>query len=127
VLAAVTGPSAVLPVVVGNLVSSLVLLPVTLALLEAGKNGNRGHQGLTVIWRAVLGSIRQPLVIAPVVGVVVALLGWHPPEAIHNSLTLMGDASIASTRQEDLIQSTRTVCTVSRRQAVPVNTEKCRL
>jgi hypothetical protein len=67
------------------------------------------------------------LVIAPVVGVVVALLGWHPPEAIHNSLTLMGDASIASTRQEDLIQSTRTVCTVSRRQAVPVNTEKCRL
>jgi hypothetical protein len=31
VLTAVTGPSAVLPVVVGNLVSSLVLLPVTLA------------------------------------------------------------------------------------------------
>jgi hypothetical protein len=46
VLTTVTGPSAVLPVVVGNLVSSLVLLPVTLALLEAGKNGNRGPSGI---------------------------------------------------------------------------------
>jgi predicted permease len=93
VLTAVSGPSAVLPVVIGNLVSSLVLLPVTLALLEAGKSDNRGPQGLTVIWHAVLGSIRQPLVIAPVVGVVVALLGWHLPEAIHNSFALMGNAT----------------------------------
>ena len=93
VLTAVIGPSAVLPVVVGNLVSSLVLLPVTLALLEAGKSGNRGHQGLTVIWHAVSGSIRQPLVIAPVVGVVVALLGWRLPEAIHNSFALLGTAT----------------------------------
>jgi malonate transporter len=94
VLTAVSGPSAVLSVVVGNLVSSLVLLPVTLALLEAGKNGNRGgHQGLTVVWYAVLGSIRQPLVIAPVVGVVVALLGWHLPEAVHNSFSLIGNAT----------------------------------
>jgi hypothetical protein len=44
VLTAVIGSSAVLPVVVGNLVSSLVLLPVTLAFLEAGKSGNRGRQ-----------------------------------------------------------------------------------
>jgi hypothetical protein len=93
VLTAVIGPSAVLPVVVGNLVSSLVLLPATLALLEAGKSGNRSRQGLTVIWNAVLGSIRQPLVIAPIVGVVVALLGWHLPDAIHNSFTLMGNAT----------------------------------
>jgi malonate transporter len=93
VLTAVIGPSAVLPVVVGNLVSSLVLLPVTLALLEARKSGNRSQQGLTVICHAVLGSIRQPLVIAPVVGVVVALLGWHLPEAIHNSFALMGNAT----------------------------------
>jgi hypothetical protein len=94
VLTAVIGPSAVLPVVVGNLVSSLVLLPVTLALLEAGKSGTRGgHQGLTVIWHAVLGSVRQPLVIAPVVGVVVALLGWRLPEAIHNSFALIGNAT----------------------------------
>jgi hypothetical protein len=94
VLTAVVGASAVLPVVVGNLVSSLVLLPVTLALLEAGKSGTRrDHQGLTVIWHAVLGSIRQPLVIAPVVGVVVALLGWQLPEAIHNSFALIGNAT----------------------------------
>ena len=94
VLTAVVGPSAVLPVVVGNLVSSLVLLPVTLALLEAGRSATRGgNQGLTVIWHAVLGSIRQPLVIAPVVGVIVALLGWHLPEPIHNSFALIGNAT----------------------------------
>lgn len=31
--------------------------------------------------------------IAPVVGVVVALLGWHLPEAIHNSFALIGNAT----------------------------------
>jgi malonate transporter len=93
VLTAVIGPAAVLPVVVGNLVSSLVLLPVTLALLEAGKSGGRGHQGMTVVVHAVLGSIRQPLVIAPVIGVIVALAGVHLPEAVHNSFALLGDAT----------------------------------
>jgi malonate transporter and related proteins len=95
VLTAVIGPSAVLPVVVGNLVSSLVLLPVTLALLEAGKSGNRSHQGLAVVWHAVLGSIRQPLVIAPIIGVVVALLHIPLPEAVHNSFDLLGSATSA--------------------------------
>jgi malonate transporter and related proteins len=93
VLTAVIGPSAVLPVVIGNLVSSLVLLPLTLALLEAGKSGGRGHQGLIVVWHSVLGSIRQPLVIAPVLGVVVALSAWHLPVALHNSFTLLGSAT----------------------------------
>jgi Membrane transport protein/short chain dehydrogenase len=79
--------------VIGNLVSSLVLLPLTLALLEAGKSGGGGHQGLIVVWHSVLGSIRQPLVIAPVLGVVVALSGWHLPVALHNSLTLLGSAT----------------------------------
>ena len=92
VLTAVIGPSAVLPVVVGNLVSSLVLLPVTLALLEAGKSRNRSHQGLAVVWHAVLGSIRQPLVIASIIGVVVALLHVPLPEAVHNSFDLLGSA-----------------------------------
>jgi malonate transporter and related proteins len=95
VLTAVIGPSAVLPVVVGNLVSSLVLLRVTLAFLEAGKSGNRGHQGLTVVWHAVLGSVRQPLVIAPIIGVVVALLHLPLPEAVHNSFDLLGSATSA--------------------------------
>jgi malonate transporter and related proteins len=48
VLTAVISPSAVLPVVVGNLVSSLVLLPVTLALLEAvgtPTTARRSHNG----------------------------------------------------------------------------------
>ena len=95
VLTAVIGPSAVLPVVVGNLVSSLALLPVTLALLEAGKSGNCSHQGLTVVRHAVLGSIRQPLVIAPIIGVVVALLHVPLPEAVHNSFDLLGSATSA--------------------------------
>ena len=45
VLTAVIGKSAVLSVVIGNLVSSFVLLPLTLTLLEAGKSGTRARDG----------------------------------------------------------------------------------
>jgi hypothetical protein len=57
----------------------LVLVPVTLTLLEAGGGGHRGGR---MLWHSLLSSLRQPLVWAPVAGLVLAFAGVHLPEAV---------------------------------------------
>jgi malonate transporter and related proteins len=92
VLTAVIGKSAVLSVVIGNLVSSFVLLPLTLTLLEAGRSRTRGAAGgksgdaagatagMGVVRKSLLGACKQPLVWAPLLGVAIALLRFPMPE-----------------------------------------------
>ncbi len=105
VLTAVIGKSAVLSVVIGNLVSSFVLLPLTLTLLEAGKWRTRGAAdgksgaapggtaGMGVVWKSLLGASRQPLVWAPLLRVAIAVLTLPAPEAAMRSLDLIGSAT----------------------------------
>jgi hypothetical protein len=78
ILGDVVGPSNPLSVQIGNLVSSLVLVPVTLTFLEGGKQRQRGGR---VFWQSLFGSVRQPLVWAPVAGLVMAFVGVRLPEA----------------------------------------------
>jgi malonate transporter and related proteins len=101
VLTAVIGKSAVLSVVIGNLVSSFVLLPLTLTLLEAGKARTKGADGgrsadaagMGVVWKSLVGASRQPLVWAPLVGVAIAVLKLPMPEVAIRSLDLIGAAT----------------------------------
>src|SRR5471032_27045 len=99
VLTAVIGKSAVLSVVIGNLVSSFVLLPLTLTLLEAGKSRKKGADdaagahGMAVVWKSVLGAIKQPLVWAPLAGIALAVLQVPMPEVATKSLNLIGTAT----------------------------------
>jgi malonate transporter len=99
VLTAVIGTSAVLSVVIGNLVSSFVLLPLTLTLLEAGKmrkpnaDGTKNAGGLAVVLKSLLGAVKQPLVWAPLLGVAIALLRLPMPEVATKSLNLIGTAT----------------------------------
>jgi predicted permease len=104
VLTAVIGKSAVLSVVIGNLVSSFVLLPLTLTLLEAGKSRTRvkdggkssaasGATGMAIVWKSLWGACKQPLVWAPLLGVVIAVLQLPMPEVATKSLNLIGTAT----------------------------------
>jgi predicted permease len=105
VLTAVIGKSAVLSVVIGNLVSSFVLLPLTLTLLEAGKaqtpgNGPgksgdaaNGAGGIAIVWQSFFGACKQPLVWAPLLGVVIAVVHLPMPEVATKSLNLIGTAT----------------------------------
>ena len=72
VLTAVIGKSAVLSVVIGNLVSSFVLLPLTLTLLEAGKSRTtdadsgksgaaRGAASMAIVWTSLWGALQAAL------------------------------------------------------------------
>ena len=101
VLTAVIGKSAVLSVVIGNLVSSFVLLPLTLTLLEAGRSRTRGAAdrksgdaaGMGVVWKSLVGACRQPLVWAPLLGVAIAILRVPMLEVAIRSLDLIGAAT----------------------------------
>ena len=99
VLMAVIGKSAVLSVVIGNLISSFVLLPLTLTLLEAGKarspgkNGAPAQSGMVVVWKSIFAALKQPLVWAPLAGIVMALCRVPLPEVAAKSLDLIGTAT----------------------------------
>jgi malonate transporter and related proteins len=93
VLTAAIGASAVLSVVVGNLISSFVLLPVTLTLLEAGNPTQGGRTGMAVVWSSILGAVEKPLVWAPLAGIVLAVAHIHLPAAAQKSFSLIGDAT----------------------------------
>jgi malonate transporter and related proteins len=74
VLTAVLGASAVLSVVIGNLISSFVLLPLTLTLLEAGSPQQKGQKAGAVLLSSLLRAVRQPLVWAPLAGILMATM-----------------------------------------------------
>ena len=93
VLTAAIGASAVLSVVVGNLISSFVLLPVTLTLIEAGSPAQVGRKGIAVVWSSILGAVEKPLVWAPPAGIVLAAAHIHLPAVAQKSFSLIGDAT----------------------------------
>ena len=93
VLTAVIGTSAVLSVVIGNLISSFVLLPLTLTLLEAGKPGEKGTGGVAIVGESLLGAVKQPLVWAPLAGIAFALTQFPLPDVASKSLDLIGTAT----------------------------------
>jgi len=92
-LTAVIGASAVLSVVVGNLISSFVLLPVTLAFLQAGSPVHKGQKRSTVVFTSLLSAVKQPIVWAPLAGVVIALTHCPFPSVANKSFTLIGTAT----------------------------------
>ena len=92
VLTAVIGTSATLSVVIGNLISSFVLLPITLTLLEAGKpQSGAGHAA--VAWKSLLGAIKQPLVWAPLAGILLSVAQVPLPQVASKSLNLIGEST----------------------------------
>jgi predicted permease len=95
VLLSVIGKSAVLSVVIGNLVSSFVLLPLTLTLLEAGKakSPDGAGGGAIIVLRSLWGACKQPLVWAPLIGVLIAVLRLPMPDVATKSLNLIGTAT----------------------------------
>jgi malonate transporter len=93
VLTAVIGTSAVLSVVIGNLISSFVLLLLALTLLETGTPKEEGAGRAAVVWTSVLGAIKQPLVSAPLAGIVLALMQLPLPDIASKSLDLIGTAT----------------------------------
>lgn len=82
VLIAAVGPSAVLAVIVGNLIYTLLVLPLSLVLLSGG--GAR---------QALGKALRQPLVLLPLLGLACALLGIRLPQLLVSATDEIGRAA----------------------------------
>ncbi|HEY0802841.1 MAG TPA: AEC family transporter [Steroidobacteraceae bacterium] len=94
VLEAVVGPEGVPVVVVGNLVTSLIMIPVTLMLVEVGQ-GDANAKGNTtsLAARSLANAIKQPVVWLPIAGAALALGGVHLPRVLYLSFDLIGKSA----------------------------------
>ena len=93
ILTAILGASSVLSVVIGNLISAFLLIPLTLTLLEAGASRHKGRKMGVLIGASILAAIKKPLVWAPILGVVMVMLGVPLPGVARKSLSLLGEAT----------------------------------
>jgi len=92
-IAAVFGASDTIYVALSIATGSIVLSPLTLAILEANKAPAGGQRNLGTVLRAIDRSLRKPIVLAPLAGVVFSLLGIPLPEAASRSFQLIGQAA----------------------------------
>jgi len=92
-LDALYGPSAAAATAMGIAIGAVTISPITLAILE--RSTMKGHalspaaQVTSSMWKAV----KRPVVWAPVLGVLAALIKLHLPDFVNRSLTVMGNAT----------------------------------
>ncbi len=92
-LDALYGPSAAAASAMGIAIGAVTISPITLAILEhstpKGHAVSQAAQIRSSLWKAV----KRPVVWAPVLGVLAALVKLHLPDFANRSLTVMGNAT----------------------------------
>jgi len=90
-VSAAFGDRAALPVVIGLTLEATVLIPLTMALVEAGKGSDGGWARLA---GSVAGSLgRNPIIIAIFGGALVSAFGLGLPTPVANFTGLLSDAA----------------------------------
>ena len=85
------GPPAAVALALTMLVENLLILPVAMALAEAGSSA---HRAPGAIARGILANLaRSPLIVAIFAGTVFALTGLHLPEPLAKAVAMVADAS----------------------------------
>jgi malonate transporter len=92
-IAAVFGAANTIDVALAIAAGSIVLSPLTLAILEANKAPAGGKRNLGAVLKAIGRSLRKPIVLGPLIGVVFGLLGIPLAEALRSSFLLIGQAA----------------------------------
>jgi malonate transporter and related proteins len=92
-VAAVGVTAGTLPVLVGNIITSVAIVPATVAVLASGSAAAAGRGSIRAIaWNA----IKPPLVWLPILGVVLALAGVNTlPTVVEATLSPLGKAATA--------------------------------
>lgn len=89
---AVFGVTGKLYITTAIVSGAIVMSPLTLAFLEAQKAGVN-EKGLSLLFVSIGRSMLKPLVVAPFLGVAIALLGIALPDYILRSFDLIGQAT----------------------------------
>jgi malonate transporter and related proteins len=94
VVAALSGPTQMVPVAVAIATGALLPSPLTLALLEMNANrGDSGRSGFMQFLHSLSHAVRRPIVMAPFFGTLWSLLEWPVPPTIAAALRLIGQAT----------------------------------
>lgn len=95
VLGHLFGNASAIPVSVASLVINLIQVPTTLLLLSAGTaQENKASNAKQPSLRGhIIHSLRQPVVWAPLLALVLILFNLHFPASIRESLLLLGNAT----------------------------------
>jgi malonate transporter len=89
-ISSVFGAKNTVTVGISIAVGSIVMSPLTLVILEAGDKTARDARALPRIIGAIGKSILKPVVIAPIIGMALALCDVEAPRLLDASLTLIG-------------------------------------
>ncbi|MCG8709130.1 AEC family transporter [Brenneria sp. 4F2] len=93
VLAVLIGPEGFLGVLIGNLITSVFMIPLTIVLIRMGDNGSDAARqeslGMMIISN-LFKAARNPIVWIPILGVVLSLSGVRIPELLYSSIDMMG-------------------------------------
>jgi len=89
VVMTVIGQQGMLPIIVGNIVSSIIVIPVIMAMLNKGQSSGRSPS----LGEIILNTLKQPVVWAPLTGLILVLIGVKLPSLVSESLKLIGDIS----------------------------------
>lgn len=93
VLMVLIGPEGFLGVLIGNLITSLVMIPLTIVLLRMGddRDSTLATGGvMATIVPNVFKAVRNPIVWIPFLGVVLSLAGIKIPSVLYASAEMMG-------------------------------------
>src|ERR1700680_2042518 len=95
ILGLVIGPRGLIPVLVGNMVTSFVMIPLTLLLIQMGTSAKGKGLSATIhiALESTVHAAKEPIVWLPIAGIVLNFFGIHLPEALQDGINLMGNAS----------------------------------
>jgi malonate transporter and related proteins len=87
-LGSLMGPGSAVSVAVCLAAGSIFISPLTLAVLEA--RGKPAASSPDLVVNALFRSVSKPVVIAPVAGLILVILGIHLNEVVSHALNLIG-------------------------------------
>jgi malonate transporter and related proteins len=92
-LDALYGPSAAAATAMGIAIGAVTISPIALAILERSTLKEHTHPPARQMGSSMWKAVKRPVVWAPVLGVLAALVQLHLPDFVNRSLTLMGNAT----------------------------------
>lgn len=87
------GPLAGVALAMNLLVENLIKLPLLLTLADVGASGTARTSWKHALRQTLNRLVRNPMIVAIVLGFVVAMLGWQMPSVVSRTVNLFGAAS----------------------------------
>ncbi|KEA53453.1 MULTISPECIES: AEC family transporter [Mangrovibacter] len=92
VLAVLIGPEGFLGVLIGNLITSVLMIPLTIMLIRMGEKGSESEAVSlgSMIAANLFKAVRNPIVWIPILGVLLSLSGLKIPALLESPIEMMG-------------------------------------